>query len=264
MYPILLRLGPVTIYTYGFFLALAFLTVIFLSCREARRVGLPVETVYNLCFSLIVAALVGARLLHVILNFPDFVSQPLKVFALWEGGLVFYGGLILALAVAWRYIRRNSLPWRTTLDTLAVGVPLAQCLGRIGCFMAGCCYGRPTDLPWAVTFTHPEALGHSKGIPLHPTQLYEAFLLLAVFGVVYRLRLRRRYEGQVAMTYFFLAAWVRFGIEFLRHPDDHRGMFLYGEMPLTQFIALGIGLVTGFLLWRQRKIERPSATPDES
>ena len=133
MHPILYKFGPVTLYTYGFFLALAFLAAILVSGREARRLDLPVGRFYDLCFYIILAAIVGSRLLYVIVNYSFFLQNPLKIFSLWEGGLVFHGGLIAAVVVAFFYLRRHAMPWRTTFDALAVGMPLGVALGRVGC-----------------------------------------------------------------------------------------------------------------------------------
>lgn len=248
MFPVLLKYGPIQVFTYGFFLALAFLTAIYLSAREAKRLGLPQGRFYDLCFYAVLGALVGSRLLYVFLELPTFIKHPLKIFALWEGGLIFHGGLVMAVAVAFYYMRRHSLPWRPCFDALAVGMPVGQVLGRVGCFMAGCCYGAPSHLPWAVTFTNPESLCPLRE-PLHPSQLYEALLLLGVFGIIYRLRTRKRFQGQLVLTYFMLAGAVRFGVEFFRHPADYRGPIVWGNMPLTQVTALGIALVSGALLW---------------
>lgn len=255
MHPILIKIGPLTLFTYGFFLALGFVTAIWVAGREARRLGLPVGRFYDLCFYIIIASLVGSRLLYVILEPEKFLKEPLKIFAMWEGGLVFHGGLIAALAVAFWYMRRHGLPWRATFDALAVGMPLGQTLGRIGCFMAGCCFGAPTDLPWAVTFTHPETLCPLR-VPLHPAQLYESFLNLGVFGVVFWLRTRKRFDGQVILTYFCLAGTVRFVVEFFRAPTalDYRGPVLFWNMPSTQVLALGIALLSGLVLaWAWRR-----------
>jgi len=247
MHPILLKLGPLTLYTYGFFLALGFLTTIYLAGREARRQGLSAQKIYDLCFWAIIGALVGSRLLYVVLEPDYFLAHPLDIFALWKGGLVFHGGLIGALAAAFFCIWRYSLPWRNTLDCLAFGMPVGQALGRVGCFMAGCCYGQPSSLPWAVSF---------KGVPgslcpfpeaLHPAQLYEAAILLGVFGIIYGLRTRTRFAGQLTLSYFFLAGWTRFGVEFFRHPGDYRGPVYWG-MPLTQLTALIIALLSGAVL----------------
>ncbi len=247
MHPILLKIGPITIYTYGFFLALAFLFAILTAGREAKRLGLPQGQFYDLCFYLILAALVGSRLLFVILEPGKFLGQPLKIFALWEGGLDFQGGLFLALIVAFLYIRRHGWPWRSTLDALALGAPLGQFFGRIGCFMAGCCYGTPSQAPWAVTFTNPESLCPLR-VPLHPAQLYESFLALGVFGFLFWFRKRKQYSGQMTLLYLSLAGLVRFVVEFFRSPEDYRGPTYFGFMPLTQLLALGLFLVCAGLL----------------
>lgn len=253
MHPILLEYGHLKLFTYGFFLALAFLSAIFISSREAGRLGLPVGKFYDLCFYAVLAALVGSRLLYIILDPRPFLDHPLKIFALWEGGLDFQGGLFLALVVAFYYMRRQQLPWRTTLDALALGVPVGQFFGRIGCFMAGCCYGSPADLPWAVTFTNPQSLCPVRE-PLHPAQLYEAFLALGVFGLLSILKTKKRYDGQMILTYLCLAGLVRFVVEFFRNPGDYRGPVFFGWMPLTQLIALGLALGCGaLLLWFGRK-----------
>jgi phosphatidylglycerol:prolipoprotein diacylglycerol transferase len=247
MFPVLLRLGPLTIYTYGFFLALAFLTAIYLSGREAQRQGLPVGRFYDLCFYSVLGALVGSRLLYILLELPQFIAHPLKIFALWEGGLIFHGGLIAAVGVAFYYMARHAIPWRQAFDALAVGMPVGQALGRVGCFMAGCCYGAPSHLPWAVTFAAQDTLCPIRE-PLHPSQLYEAGMLLGVFAVIYSLRTRKRYHGQLALAYFCLAGLVRFVSEFFRHPADYRGPIIFADMPLTQIVALAISLLSGVLL----------------
>ncbi len=252
MHPILFEYGPLKLFTYGLFLALAFLSAIFIGSREAKRLGLPVDKFFDLCFYAVVGALVGSRLLYVILDPRPFLAHPLKLFALWEGGLDFQGGVFLALVLAFYYIRRHRLPWRPTLDALALGVPVGQFFGRIGCFMAGCCYGSPSHLPWAVIFP-PESLCPLRE-PLHPAQLYEAFLALGVFGVLSILKTRKRYDGQLLLAYFCLAGLVRFVVEFFRSPTDYRGPLLFGWMPLTQGIALGLALVSAALLvWFGRR-----------
>lgn len=250
MYPILYKIGPIHLYTYGFFLALGFLTAILVAGREAKRLGLPEGHFYDLCFYIILAAIVGSRLLFVIVDPAPFLQNPLHIFAVWEGGLVFHGGLIAALATAFFFMRRHQMPWRPTLDALAVGMPLGVALGRIGCFMAGCCFGKPTDLPWAVTFTHPESLCPLQE-PLHPTQLYEAILSTMIFGVVFWLRKRKRFDGQILATYFLLAGLVRFTVEFFRASTsiDPRGAEILFHMPATQVFALGLAIVSGICLW---------------
>lgn len=248
MYPILYSYGPLRLFTYGFFLALGFVTAIFLAGREAKRLGLPVARFYDLCFWIIVASLVGSRLLYVLTEFHFFLANPLQIFVLWKGGLIFHGGLAAAAAVAFFYMRRHGLPFLATFDALAVGMPVGQILGRVGCFMAGCCYGSPSDLPWAVRYTHPETLCPVQDY-LHPSQLYESGVLLLVFGVIYWSRTRKRFDGQLMLTYFCLAGLARFLSEIFRHPADYRGPVILWNMPSTQVVALSIALVGGALLW---------------
>jgi phosphatidylglycerol:prolipoprotein diacylglycerol transferase len=253
MHPILFEYGSFKLYTYGFFLALAFLGAIFIAGREARRLGLLVETFFDLCFYAVVAALVGSRLMYVLLDLRTFLAHPLQIFAIWGGGLDFQGGVIVALAVAIWFIRRHRLPWRPSLDALALGMPVGQFLGRIGCFMAGCCYGSPSTLPWAVTFTNPQTLCPLR-VPVHPAQLYEAFLSLGVFGVLSFWKTRKSYDGQMMLAYFCLAGAVRFLVEFFRSTLDYRGPLYFGWMPLTQLISLCMALVAGALLvWFGRR-----------
>jgi phosphatidylglycerol---prolipoprotein diacylglyceryl transferase len=250
MFPILYKIGPINLYTYGFFLSLGFLIAILVAGREARRLGLPEGHFYDLCFYIIVASIVGSRLLFVLLDIRHFLENPLKIFALWEGGLVFHGGLIAALVFAFFFMRRHKMPWRATLDALAVGMPLGVAFGRIGCFMAGCGFGKPADLPWAVRFTHPETLCPVQD-PLHPAQLYEALLSFGIFVLVFLLRKHKRFDGQTVLTYFVLAGLARFTVEFFRASLalDPRGPELLPGMPATQVVALGIALISGALLW---------------
>ena len=245
MYPILLKIGPINIYTYGSLLCLAFLVALWVAGREAQRMGLPPGRIWDLGFYLLVAAVVGARVLEVLLNLHRYLAKPLDIFKVWDGGLAFQGGLLLAFITALTYIRRHDLAVWSTFDALALGIPLGQSIGRIGCFMAGCCYGRPTDLPWGVTYTYPESLG-PLGVKVHPTQLYESLLVLGVFAVLYHLRTRKRFEGQLLGVYFLLAGLVRFGVEFFR--GDPRGPALLAGMPVTQVTALGLALAGGVFL----------------
>ncbi len=148
------------------------------------------------------------------------------------------------------YIYRHHMALWVTLDIMAVAMPLGQFIGRLGCFMAGCCYGKECHLPWAVTFNNPDTLG-LVGVPVHPTQLYESFLSLGVFFFLLWLRHRQKFPGQILGSYLLLAGAVRFFVEFFR--GDDRGPVLWLGMPSTQVIALGLALAAAlFLLWRSR------------
>src|SRR5438132_3767651 len=186
MYPRLLELGPITVYTYGVLLAAAYLLGLKLAMARAHARGLDSARVLDLGIYIIISALVGAKLLLLITDFQTFKSDPRELVTLARSGGVFYGGLILAVVVALWYIRRVGLPLWTTCDMFAPGIALGHVIGRFGCLFAGCCYGKPTTKPWGITFTDPFAAAN-VGTPLeqrlHPTQLYEAGaeLLILIF-----------------------------------------------------------------------------------
>jgi phosphatidylglycerol:prolipoprotein diacylglycerol transferase len=257
MFPNLFSYGSFRIYTYGFFLAMAFLISMYVASREAKRRGGSPEQIYDLSFYSIVAAIIGSRIMDVILKWDYFSAHPLEIFMMWKGGLAFQGGLILGLLIMVLYIHRHQMALWTTLDIMAFATPLGQFIGRLGCFMAGCCYGRECHQPWAVTFNHPDTLA-PMGVPVHPTQLYESFLSLGVFFFLMWLRHRQKFPGQIIGIYLMSAGVVRFFVEFFR--GDERGPVLWLGMPSTQIVALGLILgATLFLVWRSQAAPAPTA-----
>lgn len=272
MFPELFRIGNFPINTYGVLLALAFLTALLIAARLASRDQLPRERIYDLGLWMLLAALVGSKVL-MLLTEPAYRANPWQLFSLdfLRSGGVFYGGLIGAVLTGYLLVRRFGLPWWKTADAFAPGVALGQSIGRLGCFSAGCCWGKPTSLPWGVRFTE---LGHEiTGVPvdeyLHPTQLYEASATLLIFFFLLWLHRRKRFSGQVILFYAVLYGVTRFLIEFVR--DDPRGD-IFGLTTLTglstsQMISLVVGL-TGLVIlilrWRrsggQPVAEVPQAT----
>lgn len=243
MHPILIKIGPLTIYSYGFFLAVGFMLGIFYATRQARREGIDPQKISDLAFYIIIAALVGARLLFIITEPHDFLENPLEVFKIWKGGLVFYGGFMAALVAGIWYVKRNKMPIWKTADIIAPSIALGQSLGRIGCFSAGCCYGREADVPWAVTFTDPNSLAR-LGVPLHPTQLYEAALDFGIFLFLISFKKRKTFDGQLIWLYTLLYAIVRFIVELFR--GDPRGSVLDNMLSTSQLIGIvmaGVAIV---------------------
>ena len=198
MYPELFRIGNFPINTYGVFLALAFLCAILIAVRLARRDGLPSEKIYDLSLWMLLAGLVGSKVLMLFTE-PEYRENPslfLSLDFLRSGG-VFYGGLLGAVLAGYFLMKRYKLPWWKTADACAPGIAVANFFGRQGCFAAGCCWGKPTSLPWGVKFTEQ---GHQiTGVPtdvyLHPTQLYESFAMLLVFFFLLWLHKRKRFDG---------------------------------------------------------------------
>lgn len=259
MYPELFRIGNFPINTYGVFLALAFLSAILITVKLAARDGLPREKIYDLCLWMLLSSLVGSKILMLFTE-PEYRDHPLQLLSLdfLRSGGVFYGGLIGAILAGYFLMRRYNLPWWKTADACAPGIAIGNFFGRQGCFAAGCCWGKPTSLPWGVKFTE---LGHEiTGVPtdiyLHPTQLYESFAMLIVFVFLLWLHKHRRFSGQVILFYALLYSVIRFGIEFLR--DDPRGN-VFGLTTLTglstsQIIGLIVGtgaLVLLIVRWRK-------------
>jgi phosphatidylglycerol:prolipoprotein diacylglycerol transferase len=261
MYPELFRIGSFPINTYGVFLAIAFLCGILITAKLAARDGLPRERVYDLCLWMLLASLIGSKVLMLFTE-PEYRENPLGLLSLdfLRSGGVFYGGLLGAILAGYFLMKRYKLPFWKTADACAPGIAIGNFFGRQGCFAAGCCWGKPTSLPWGVQFSE---LGHEiTGVPieqhLHPTQLYESFAMLLVFFFLLWLHKRKRFSGQVVLVYGLLYAVIRFAVEFLR--DDPRGDIL-GLTTLTglstsQMISLVIGAIALILLIARNRKSR--------
>jgi phosphatidylglycerol:prolipoprotein diacylglycerol transferase len=249
VYPELFSLGPVTVYTYGVLLAASYLLGLRLAMWRAKRWGLDSNRVLDLGIDIIIAALVGAKLLLLIVDYDQFTS-PGELLSLARSGGVFYGGLILAVVVAFWYIARHNLPFWRTCDVFAPAIALGHVTGRLGCLAAGCCYGRPTEGWWGITFTNPLAasnVGTPLGIPLHPTQLYEAGAeLLILIALLTTERRGRYFPGRTFWAYMFLYAISRYIVEIYR--GDPRGELL--GFSTSQFISLVLApLSLGMLIY---------------
>jgi phosphatidylglycerol---prolipoprotein diacylglyceryl transferase len=258
MYPVLFRIGNFPINTYGVFLALAFLCAILITVKLGERDGLPRQKIYDLSLWMLLASLIGSKVLMFFTE-PEYRDHPLQLLSLdfLRSGGVFYGGLLGAVLTGYFLMRRYKLPWWKTADACAPGIAIGNFFGRQGCFAAGCCWGKPTNLPWGMRFTE---LGHEiTGVPidapLHPTQLYESFAMLIVFFFLLWLHRRRRFSGQVILFYALLYSVIRFAIEFVR--DDPRGDILgltsMTGLSTSQIISLIVGTAALILLiirWR--------------
>jgi phosphatidylglycerol---prolipoprotein diacylglyceryl transferase len=231
-------IGPFTVYTYGVLLAAAYLLGLQLAIHRSKKAGLDTARVLDLGVYIVIAALVGAKLLLLAVNYSYFRSNPREILVLARSGGVFYGGLIGATLVAFWYIRRHRLPLWTTCDMFAPGIALGHVIGRLGCLMAGCCYGLPTTMPWGITFTDPFAalnVGTPLNIPLHPTELYEAGAELIILALLLVTEHKgRTFPGRTFWGYMLLYAVSRFIIEFYR--GDERGIIM--GFSTSQFISL--------------------------
>lgn len=270
MYPRLISLPFYTLHTFGVLLAAAYLTALWWLVRTGRREGFHPDTLTSLGFWAIVGAIVGAKGLMVLRSLPDYLTQPGELFSvsfLTSAG-DFYGGFIGGVVASVLFFRKHpTLSFWPLADLCAPSIALGQGIGRIGCLMAGDDYGSPTNVPWAVTFTHPDAAsigGAPLGVPLHPVQVYESLFCFALFFLLVRLARHKRFDGQILVAYSVLYAIGRFVIEYFRGDAD-RGFLLGGLLSTSQFIAIVI-LVLAAVAFAVRRGAgvRPAMVPTPS
>lgn len=265
MHPILFKLGPLSIHSYGLMLALSFVIGAQIALREGARRGLPADQLSTLCLWILSLAVVGARALYVVSHAESFAGRWLDAFKLWEGGLTMYGGFVAALAGAWIYTRRHALPIGSVFDAFSPAIALGSGLTRIGCFLNGCCFGRPCNLPWGVMFGPDTTPGRLyPDLHLHPTQLYMSAAGFLNFGLLTYWSKRFTRPGQLFFVFLLLESGSRFVIDFFRHYDPGGESVQLGgiRLSLTQVACVGlilislVGLATGL---RQRATAPPTA-----
>ena len=235
MYPTLIKIGPIAIRSYGLMIAIGLFAALQYLLVKSRKAGITENNITDIVLYLIVSGLVGARLVYVLTNFKFYFLNPADIFKIWEGGLVFYGGLIAGIItlVVYTRIQKDADFW-TIGDLLAPAISLAHVFGRIGCFLAGCCYGKPSMLPWAVKYSNPESLA-PLNVCLHPTQIYESAGNLMIFLALDRFNKTEHKKGQTVFLYMFMYGVLRFVMELFR--GDDRGEFLL-FMSQGQWISL--------------------------
>lgn len=227
MHPILFKIGPVTVYSYGVMIALSVIICAWLLSLDAKVYKIPSETIYDLMFWTVAWGILAARIFYIALMWEYFRQNPLEMVILWHGGLAWQGGLVGGgIAGVW-FIRRKKLPLKFMLDLAVPYIALGQSIGRVGCFFNGCCYGKP--VPWGIYFP-------VHGARLHPTQLYEMAGLFLIFCILKIAGARPHHQGMIFVLYLWLAAAERFIVEFFR--ADHDIWWL--GLSLAQYIALGI------------------------
>src|SRR3989338_2280334 len=227
MVPIICQIGPLNIYSYGVMIALAVFICAFLLKREAGKNNLSPEIIFDLVFWIVVSGLVGGRLFYIMLNLSYFLNNPSEIFKLYHGGLAWQGGLIGGITGTLFFIKKKSLPLTKTLDTLAPYAALGQAIGRIGCFLNGCCYGK--EVAWGIYFPVHQAR-------LHPTQLYDAAGLFLIFLFLKKLQLAQKKPATIFVLYLLLISVLRFFIEFFR--ADHAVVF--AGLSIFQAVSLAI------------------------
>ena len=250
MHPILFKLGPFTLYSYGAFVFLGFITGLLVLRWLAIVEGLDPKRVENGAILGFIVGFLGAKILYLITIFPEWIGNYRVLISALHGGLVFYGAPIALLPFLIWFVRHYNLPFWKVMDIVAISLVVGHAFGRIGCFFAGCCYGSPTKSSFGVTFNSGLVPFHLHGVPLHPTQLYESLFLFILFVFLFWLHRHRKFSGQILVVYIFCYSLFRFIIEFLRG-DEARGFFLGGHLSTSQILSILFffsGIITFFFL----------------
>ena len=254
MHPILLDLGILKIYSYGFMLALSFLVGIVLAARRAGRRGIAPEIIYDLSIILVLGAVIGSRGLYILTHRENFKSI-LDVIAIWQGGATYYGGLILAVAGAVVYLRRKKIPFFRVADIMAPSVAAGVFITRVGCFLSGCCFGNPTSCPTGVVFPAGSPAGHyHPGITIHPTQVYSSFYGLVIFLILILLDRKQHFDGFLFSWLCILYGTARFTVDYFRYYED--SAMVAGGLTNNQVISILLILfgVVYLVVGRARKV----------
>lgn len=270
MYPSILKLGPITLHSYGLMIALGFITILYFMQRDARRVGVDPNAIADTAFWTLILGVASTRLTHIIM-FPQHYSwsDPLGWINVTNGGLVFQGAIPTAMIFIYWSMRRRNISFLAVADIVLPYVPIAQAFGRMGCFLKGCCHGaRADELPWAISFPKgsPAYYNHQQNYanfpadaqwsyPVHPTQIYSILLLLCITALLLYFRKHRSFIGMCLPLYFVFYAIKRFIVEMYRGDGNPEHVFLGVDLTTQQIICvvmMAFGLATWYLMYRFR------------
>jgi phosphatidylglycerol:prolipoprotein diacylglycerol transferase len=258
---------PWSLHAYGLLIAVGFLIAMSLSRRQAEREGEDPEQMVDLTFYLLLAGLIGARIVFIITQLPSFMARPYEIVMFWRGGLVWYGGFLGAVGYLIYHCRRTTTPFFKTVDILIPPMALAHAFGRLGCLCAGCCFGRPAQLPWSIVFP-PGSMAQqaqygmgmvramAPSVPVHPTQLYEAGAELGMFALLLLMRRNKRFHGQLFLVWVALYPILRSIIEMFRG-DKERGVYY---LSTSQYISIGVGAMALVLFFVLRRLRAAATT----
>jgi phosphatidylglycerol:prolipoprotein diacylglycerol transferase len=267
MHPVLFHIGDIPIFSYGVLVATGVLLSLWWGRRIAPQVGVDPEKLWNMGIYMVLSALVVAKLWLILSDWSFYAANPREIFSVntFQSGGTFYGGLAGSIGMILLYTYFQKMNVLRTFDICTASLPLGHSIGRLGCFAAGCCYGKPTSVPWAVVFKNPIAAqiaGTPLGVHIHPTQLYESFLELCNFFVLNWLWKRQRFAGQILGAYMFLYGIERGVIEFFRG-DPGRTMLFHDRISLMQVTSV-LFILTGTILWWRGLRDNKSARPLEA
>lgn len=248
MYPVLFRIGDFSVHAYGVMLAVGFAAGIYGLIRGGRKAGVPEEKLLEMSIWIMAAAIVGARLFHVLLELPLYLANPLQVFMVRSGGLSFHGGLIFGILTGLIYTHRQKLPQGLVADLVAPNLALGYAFVRLGCLLNGCCFGRPTALFWALPTAYTDATLR------HPTQLYASAAAFLIYFILRQRGKYTRFSGQLFWEFLFLYSVYRFGIEFLRETTSYIGFLTLGQAVSLVGIAATFVVIRIWPMGRKKNI----------
>ena len=250
MHPILFKIGPITIYTYGVMVALGIFFGSLILVRLGEREGIRREDIVDTAFWSVVAGFIGARLFFFIYN-PEYLKPWYRIFYIWEGGLVWYGGVVFGALTAVYFIRKRKIPVWKFADVVSIALSVGLGFGRIGCTMAGCCYGKVCHAPFAIVFTNPRSAA-PLNVPLWPTEPVSSAANFLIALILYLLYRRRKVPGEIFGFYLILYGIFRFLIEFVRAtPKEILGTFSNNQVISIIMVATGIAIV----IYRRKRAE---------
>jgi phosphatidylglycerol---prolipoprotein diacylglyceryl transferase len=251
MYPKLFEIGSFTVYSYGFCIMVGvILAYIYISKNAFKELGIESEKVSEMVLYVIIASIIGGKVFLFLADLPRYIADPFQMFNDFGSGFVFYGSFIFAVPTLFWFFRKNKIPALKMLDIAAIGGTIVHGLGKIGCFFSGCCHGKVCNATFGVVFSHPETNALPINMPLYPVQLIDSAMILAIGVLLYFLRKKKQFEGQLLLLYAILYGLGRFFTEFLRG-DEGRGEI--GPLSHSQFIGLLIVVVGGYFYLKLKK-----------
>lgn len=216
MFPEPIYIFGFPLHLFGIIAATSLIAGYLLYFAENKRLKIPSAIAPDVAFAVLMMSFVGARLLFIILNWEVYLESPIKILLFWEGGLVLHGGILGGLLGGYLYCLKTKQSFSQLCDPVALGISLGLALSRLGCFAAGCCYGKPTSMPWGITFHNQYSLAKPLGVPLHPTQLYEFLIGMLIFLILFVYRKRKTFNGEILLLYLLMAPIMRIGLERFR------------------------------------------------
>lgn len=257
MHPVIVEIGWFSVYSFGFMLAISFLAGIYISTHRAKSFGIDPQHVLDLSVWLIVAGVVGSRLLYVVFHLGEYNSF-LDIFALWQGGATLFGGFLLAIFAAYVYTKKRNINFLSMCDVLSPAFALGIMVTRVGCYMSGCCYGKETSLPFGVIFPPDSAAGvycrqlattPGEAVTLHPSQLYASTYGFVIFLILMLARKKLKKNGATLGAFLAMYGVCRFGLDFSRYYEPNMRMLF--DLTLNQWISVGLVIFGLFLLFRK-------------